>query len=137
MAKRLDLVEKWLEAGELEANLALIQSMSMQGKTLAEIGNRFGIKERQLCYLKNKHSAVNAAIKNGRETVVSMSQTKLMELIKDGNITAIIYALKVYGGEFFNDRKHVQKTEISGIDGKPIEIKPNAVFYLPQKEELE
>lgn len=136
MAK-MDKFQEWCLNGDSESNLAIMQSLSMQGKTLAEIAAHFGLSERQLCRLQNKHASIKSAIKNGRESVVSMCQSKLMELVKKGDTTAIIYALKIYGGEFFNDRKYAQKTEISGNGGEPIEVKPSAVFYLPQKEELE
>ena len=136
MAK-LDKFEEWALQGTADSNLAIIQSLSMQGKTLAEIANYFHISERQLCRLQKKHTSVMSAIKNGRESVVAMCQSKLMELVKSGDTTATIYALKIYGGEFFNDRKYAQKAEITGKDGSPIDIKPNAVFYLPKKEELE
>ena len=137
MNKRLDLIEKWVNDGTLENNLAIMQSMSMQGMTLEQIGAKFGITERHLCNLKNKHSSVNSAIKNGRESVVAMCQNKLIELIQSGDVTATIYALKIYGGEFFNDRKFTQlKAEISGKDGKPIEIESQVMIYLPEKEEL-
>ena len=136
MAK-MDKFQEWCLNGDSETNLAIIQSLSMQGKTLAEIAAHFGLSERQLCRLQNKYTSVKSAIKNGRESVVSMCQSKLMELVKIGDTTATIYALKIYGGEFFNDRKFAQKTEISGKDGEPIEVKPNAVFYLPKKEGLE
>lgn len=132
-----DKFEKWVQEGTAEANLSIIQSLSMQGKTLEEIAAHFGISERQLCRLQNKHMSVMSAIKNGRDSVVAMCQNRLMERVKEGDTTAIIYALKIYGGEFFNDRKYVQKTELSGKDGNPIDVKPHAVFYLPKKEEIE
>lgn len=136
MAK-LDKFEQWVADGTVESNIAIIQSMAMQGKTLAEIAAYFNIGERQLCRLQKKHMSIMSAIKNGRESVIAMCQSHLMERVKEGDTTAIIYALKIYGGEFFNDRKYAQKTEISGKNGEPIEVNPNAVFYLPKKEELE
>ena len=66
------------------------------------------------------------AIKNGRLSVVAMCQNKLMERVSSGDTTAIIYALKVYGGEFFNDRKTV-KAEITGT---PV-AQPQVQIYLP------
>lgn len=136
MAK-LDLFEKWVVDGTAESNLAIMQSLSMQGKTLAQIAAHFHISERQICRLQKKHESVMSAIKNGRESVVAMAQNKLMERVKSGDIAAIIYTLKVYGGEFFNDRKFAQKTELTGKDGLPIEVNPGVSFYLPEKEEIE
>ena len=34
---RKDLFEKWIESGEIETNLAVVQSLSMQGKSTTEI----------------------------------------------------------------------------------------------------
>lgn len=137
MGKRPDLFERWVEDGEADANLAIIQSLAMQGKTVAEIGAEFGTSERNMMTLQKKHAAVKSALKNGRKTVVAMCQSKLMEQVRAGETTAIIYALKVYGGEFFNDRRFVSRTELTGRDGAEIEIGPKVVVYLPQKQTLE
>lgn len=103
---RKDLFDQWVESGAVENNLAILQSLAMQGKSLAEMAECFDISKRTLINLKAKHSAIDKAIKNGRLSVVAMCQNKLMERVSSGDTTAIIYALKVYGGEFFNDRNH-------------------------------
>ena len=129
MAKK-DLFERWVEAGDKEAetNLAVIQSLSMQGKSLTDIADHFEISKRTLLYLQKKHPAIAHAIKTGRASVVAMCQNKLMEKVSEGDTTAIIYALKVYGGDFFNDRKAPTKTEISGT---PISVEPKVQVYIP------
>lgn len=121
-----DLFEKWIENGEVENKLAVLQSLSMQGKSLEEMAKCFDISKRTLINLKAKHAAIDKAISQGRLTVVAMCQNKLMERVSSGDTTAIIYALKVYGGEFFNDRKTV-KAEITGT---PV-AQPLVQFYLP------
>lgn len=121
-----DLFEKWLESGEVENKLAVLQSLSMQGKSLEEMAKCFDISKRTLINLKTKYPAIDKAISQGRLTVVAMCQNKLMERVSSGDTTAIIYALKVYGGEFFNDRKTV-KAEITGT---PV-AQPQIQVYLP------
>lgn len=123
---RKDLFDQWVESGAVENNLAILQSLAMQGKSLAEMAECFAISKRTLINLKAKHSAIDKAIKNGRLSVVAMCQNKLMERVSSGDTTAIIYALKVYGGEFFNDRKTV-KAEITGT---PV-AQPQVQIYLP------
>lgn len=125
--QRKDLFEQWVESGEVETNLAVVQSLSMQGKSIAEIADAFDISKRTLLYLQKKHSALAKAIKNGRLSVVAMCQNKLMERVSNGDTTAIIYALKIYGGEFFNDRK-TTKAEISGT---LTSVQPQVQIYLP------
>lgn len=128
MAKsRKDLFEQWVESGEVETNLAVVQSLSMQGKSTAEIAEAFDISKRTLLYLQKKHPALEKAIKNGRLSVVAMCQNKLMERVSNGDTTAIIYALKIYGGDFFNDRK-TTKAEISGT---LTSVQPQVQIYLP------
>lgn len=124
---RKDLFERWVESGEVETNLAVVQSLSMQGKSTTEIAEVFDISKRTLLYLQKKHPALEKAIKNGRLSVVAMCQNKLMERVSNGDTTAIIYALKIYGGEFFNDRK-TTKTEISGA---LTSVQPQVQVYLP------
>lgn len=105
-----------------------MQSLSMQGKSTAEIADYFGMSKRTFMYLQKKYPAISKAIKSGRLSVVAMCQNKLMERVSSGDTTAIIYALKIYGGEFFNDRK-VTETKITGT---PIEVQPQVQIYLPE-----
>ena len=128
--KRKDLFEQWVEAGEVENNLAVIQSLSMQGKSMEEIGAAFDVTRRTMQKLQKEHPALAKAISTGRLSVVAMCQNKLMERVSNGDTTAIIYALKVYGGDFFNDRKAVE----AKITGTPVSIQPQVQIYLPEKE---
>lgn len=128
--KRKDLFEQWVESGEVENNLAIIQSLSMQGKSMAEIADAFDISKRTLQYLQKEHPALEKAIRSGRLSVVAMCQNKLMERVSSGDTTAIIYALKVYGGDFFNDRKSVE----AKITGAPVSVQPQVQIYLPEKD---
>lgn len=128
--KRKDLFEEWVESGTVENNLAILQSLSMQGKSMEEMANAFDISKRTLHNLKNEHPALENAIRNGRLSVVAMCQNKLMERVSSGDTTAIIYALKVYGGEFFNDRKSVE----AKITGAPVSVQPQVQIYLPEKD---
>lgn len=128
--KRKYLFEQWVESGEVENNLAIIQSLSMQGKSMEEIAGAFDITRRTLQKLQKEHPALKKAIETGRLSVVAMCQNKLMEKVSSGDTTAIIYALKVYGGDFFNDRKSVE----AKISGTPIAVQPSVQIYLPEKD---
>ena len=134
MAKQ-DTFQKWIEDGEADSMLAVIQSLSMQGHSIAEIGIGIGVSERTLSRLIKTYPSVSAAIKNGRRTVVAMCQNKLMDKIQMGDTTAIIYALKVYGGDFFKDDCTKIRAEVTGRNGQPIEINGPKV-YLPMKDSL-
>ena len=128
--KRKDLFEQWIESGDVENNLAIVQSLSMQGKSMEEIASAFDITRRTLQKLQKEHPALKKAIDSGRLSVVAMCQNKLMERVVNGDTTAIIYALKVYGGAFFNDRKAVE----AKITGGPISVQPQVQIYLPERD---
>ena len=130
MKKRKDLFEQWIESGDVENNLAIVQSLSMQGKSMEEIASAFDITRRTLQKLQKEHPALKKAIDSGRLSVVAMCQNKLMERVVNGDTTAIIYALKVYGGDFFNDRKAVE----AKITGGPISVQPQVQIYLPERD---
>lgn len=121
------MFDKWVEAGEVESKLAIVQSLSMQGRSAAQIGEAFGVTRRTIVNLQKKHPALKKAIETGRLSVVAMCQNKLMERVSSGDTTAIIYALKVYGGDFFNDRRAVE----AKISSAPISVQPNVQVYLP------
>ena len=127
--KRKDTFEQWVESGEVENNLAIIQSLSMQGKSIEEIAEAFDLSRRTLQYLQKEHPALAKAIQTGRLSVVAMCQNKLMERVSSGDTTAIIYALKVYGGDFFNDRKSVE-AKITGVSA----AQPQVQIYLPERD---
>ncbi len=130
MAKS-DTFEDWIANGQLENNLAIVQSLSMQGKSIAEIADTFGVSRRTFMYLQKKHLALKKAIETGRLSVVALCQNKLMERVTSGDTTAIIYALKVYGGEFFNDRKNVK----SDFSSTAVAVQPQVQVYIPKQSE--
>ena len=125
--KQKDLFEKWVESGDVENKLGVIQSLSMQGMSMGQIAENLGVSRRTLQNLQKKHPALEKAISQGRQYVVAMCQNKLMERVSLGDTTAIIYALKVYGGDFFNDRKVVD----AKVTGTPVSVQPQVQIYLP------
>ena len=61
-----DLFEKWVESGVVENKLAIVQSLSMQGQSMAQIAEVVGVTRKTLQNLQNKHPALKKAIENGR-----------------------------------------------------------------------
>ena len=70
--KRKDLFEQWVESGEVDNNLAIIQSLSMQGKSMAEIADVFEISRRTLKNHQKEHPPIEKAIRSGRLSVEAM-----------------------------------------------------------------
>ncbi len=133
MAK-LDKYGEWKQDGELEQQLALIRSLSMQGCSVEEIAPCVGLSKRQFFRMQAKYADVRKAVRSGRRPVVAFAQSKLMERVQAGDITAIIYSLKIYGGDFFNDRKFLKRTQVTGAEGGPIATEQKVVLYNPETE---
>ena len=125
-----DLFDKWVESGDVESNLAIVQSLSMQGKSINEIAEVFSVTRRTMHNLMNKHPSLRKVIETGRLSVVAMCQNKLMEKVQSGDTIAIIYALKVYGGDFFNDRKASVEAKITSESM----LRSQVQIYLPAKD---
>lgn len=120
-----DAFDKWLEEGEVENKLAIIQSLSMQGQTMEQIAKAVNLTTTALRKLRDKHAVLRKAIERGRLNVVAICQNKLMEKVMIGDTTAIIYALKVYGGQFFRDNSYDTKIVNTNANQPKVEI------YLP------
>jgi len=66
-----------------------------------------------------KYEAAKVALDDTREKRHDYVENKLMEQIKNNNITAIIFYLKTQ----CKDRGYTERYEYTGADNKPIEIK--------------
>ena len=130
---KLDTYQQWVKDGEVDSQLAVIQSLSMQGFTREEIAHELGIGTRTLFDMLQKHPAAATAMKNGRRAVVALLQQKLLDKVQEGDTTAIIYGLKVYGGDFFNDRFQLKAELTAKVNGTMQVELPR--LYLPKKDE--
>ena len=68
-------------------------------------------------YIK-KHEECKEAAEDSREKTLDYVESKLMALIKDKNISAVIFYLKTKGKE----RGYVERQEIAGPDGGDIKF---------------
>ena len=117
-----DIYEKWEESKDLNDNLAIVQSLSRQGFSQKEIAEEFNMSERTLLSLKNKHPALLAALKKGRRHLVVNAENALKKRVDSGDTVAIIYSLKVYGGEFFMDDKEFLRNKREEVKQKTREV---------------
>lgn len=66
----------------------------------------------------DKYTTVKQALEDEREDLLDFVEGKLLENIKDGNMTAIIFYLKTQG----KHRGYVERQEIAGAGGGPLSI---------------
>ena len=71
------------------------------------ICNSLGISRQAFYERANKDEEIIIALKDSREEIIDFAETKLIELIRDGNANAIFFYLKTVG----RDRGYVEKQE--------------------------
>ena len=60
--------------------------------------------------------------------VLDFTESKLLELIRDGNPTAIIFMLKTKG----KDRGYIERREITGMNGQALDVKIEVINKLEE-----
>ena len=64
----------------------------------------------------NRYATIASEVTSQRESFLDLAETKLIEQVQNGNITAIIFTLKTIG----KSRGYVERTEMTGSDGSPL-----------------
>jgi hypothetical protein len=106
----------------IEIDIREVEEAAADGLTEGEVAARLGISIDTLGRRKNQYAEYAEAIKRGKQRAHAAVSSKLMALVRKGNLGAIVWYEKTRKG--YSDR--VQQ-ELSGRDGEAIEIK-NTVF---------
>jgi hypothetical protein len=90
-----------------------------------------GVSRSTLYRKIGESAALQEVLTDTREELVDIAESALRKEVLGGNITAIIFTLKTQG----KDRGYVERQEVSGKDGKPIEITTIEVIKTPKRDE--
>ena len=96
-------VDKWLK----REGLLRLQNWKMHdGLTDEQIAHNCGVAPKTIYEWKKRYpSSIGSALKVGRELAIAQVRNKLFERAKDGNLAAIIFYLKNYDRDNFNDSR--------------------------------
>ena len=83
---------------------------------VTEIAKRLGCARTYVYTLVDKYPTAKRVLQDEREGLKDFAEGKLLEQIKAGNMTAIIFYLKTQG----KDRGYVERTEIAGVEDAPL-----------------
>ncbi|MFC1079591.1 antitoxin Xre-like helix-turn-helix domain-containing protein [Pasteurella multocida] len=83
---------------KIEIDLDTVEKLSANGLTQQQIADALGISERTLRNRKSNSADFADAIKRGKAKGIAFVTNKLMEQIKSGNTTAMIFFLKSQAG---------------------------------------
>ena len=101
---------------KIQIDLKQVESLAANGLTQEQIASALGISERTLRSRKGEIADFADAIKRGKAKGIALVTNKLMESIKGGNMTGMIFFLKTQAGW-----KETNVQEHTGADGKPIQ----------------
>ena len=79
-----------------------------------------------------RYKAVAEAYDEANETNIDFVESKLMQAINSGNITAMIFFLKTKG----KDRGYVERREVSGPGGAPVKVTMVALGGIDPDEDI-
>ena len=103
---------------KIQIDLKQVESLAANGLTQEQIACALGISETTLHQRKRDSADFAAAIKRGKAKGIALVTNKLMESIKGGNMTGMIFFLKTQAGW-----KETNIQEHTGANGGAIEIK--------------
>lgn len=97
---------------KIKIDLAKVESLAANGLTQEQIAAALGISESTLTKRKRESADFTDAIKRGKAKGIALVTNKLMESIKGGNMTGMIFFLKTQAGW-----KETTVQEHTGKDG--------------------
>ncbi len=115
---------------KIQIDLAKVESLAANGLTQEQIAAALGISESTLTKRKKENTDFTDAIKRGKAKGIALVTNKLMESIKGGNMTAMIFFLKTQAGW-----KETNVQEHTGANGTALQ--PPVFNFNPVKPKNE
>mgnify|MGYP003508479645 FL=1 len=107
---------------KIHIDLKQVESLAANGLTQEQIASALGISETTLHQRKRDSADFAAAIKRGKAKGIALVTNKLMESIKGGNMTGMIFFLKTQAGW-----KETNVQEHTGANGGAIQVNTTAM----------
>jgi len=111
---------------KIHIDLKQVESLAANGLTQEQIAAALGISESTLTKRKKENTDFTDAIKRGKAKGIALVTNKLMESIKDGNMTGMIFFLKTQAGW-----KETNVQEHTGANGGAIQV--NTTVMTPEE----
>ena len=111
---------------KIHIDLKQVESLAANGLTQEQIASALGISETTLHQRKRDSADFAAAIKRGKAKGIALVTNKLMESIKGGNMTGMIFFLKTQAGW-----KETNVQEHTGANGGSIQV--NTTVMTPEE----
>jgi hypothetical protein len=119
MAEIVNIREPKPNASKLRYTVAQVVAAVDEGQTCIGAAQVLGCTTRTLRNYALRYPKVQAAILEHRQQIVDKAEKALVTGIENGEQWAVVLALKTLG----KDRGYVERSEITGADGAPMQIK--------------
>ena len=98
---------------------AIVKAFNSTCGVLQDAAEKLKINRATLSKWIKADPALKEALETAREEALDLAESKLFELMEDGNLTAIIFFLKCKGKK----RGYVERTKVKTIEAVEFEIK--------------
>jgi len=102
------------------SNDEIVEIYKKKGCNISSTCSAIGIDRRTLCRWRDADNELDRMILEADEAVIDFTESKLIEQINDGNLTAIIFFLKTKGKR----RGYIESNEVvanvSGLELRPL-----------------
>lgn len=105
----------------------IIEAIPTTGGLPVAIAAKLNVSAQTIRNYAKKYKTVADAIEHERDNTTDFVENQLLKAIKAGNITAIIFYLKTQA----KDRGYVERSEVTGKNGGPVEAAAQVVVYIP------
>lgn len=105
-----------------ETAARIIKALGESHGLLTLTAQKTGLGYRTVCRYVAEFPSVKEAAQEAHEWMVDFAESKLYQKIKDGDNACIIFYLKCQA----KDRGYVERQEVSGPDGGPVQVEHEA-----------
>ena len=112
---------------------AMLEALTLSFGVIAHAAKQVGIDRTTHYTWLDDDPGYKAAVADLKEYKKDFIESKLIKLINDGDTAATIFAAKTQ----LKDRGYVERSEITGADGGPVEMAAIAINIVQPKESNE
>ena len=109
---------------------AMLEALTLSFGVVAHAAKQVGINRTTHYLWMDDDPGYKAAVADLKEYKKDFIESKLIKLINDGDTAATIFAAKTQ----LKDRGYVERSEITGADGGPVEMAAISINIVQPKE---
>lgn len=95
------------------SNKAIIEALNATGGNISATALKIGCNRDSIYRWLTKYPELKKARDSAFDSLIDMAESKLFSAVKNGELTAIIFALKTQG----RHRGYIERTELTNPDG--------------------